>query len=234
MRDILLEKKWIGAIALAVYALIVATFFANMGSKFIEQSAPAVEQEVRAFLPVTIAGGEITAPQNTVISRTYGSGNDMRNVVLDTSTDEIETSVLKGKGVYISRKYIYTVSENKTEIHDMKKVPDMLIDAEIVHELSELVQSRAGLYIFVLTFVVFGAWTAIAIWLYSVIMYWALKTVFHNNFALTLRINTFAYIAISVLTVLIGFNIGAVATLIILLGVNIGVNKWLQVDKSDK
>lgn len=234
MKDILLGKKWAGAIALAVYTIIVAIFFTNMGVKFILQNAPVVEKEVNVFLPVTIAGGEITAPQNTIISRTYGSGNDILNVVLDTSTDEIETSVLKDKGLYISRKYIYAVSENKTEIHDFKNVPDILIDSEVLHDFSELVQSRAGIYIFVFMLVAFGVWATIAIWIYSFIMQWALKSIFHNDFALTLRINTFAYIGVSVLTMLAGFNISAVSTFIVLFGVNFGVNKWLQTEKTEK
>lgn len=232
MKDILLYKKWIGALALAVCTIITAAFFANAGADFIKQSSPIAEREINAFLPITIAGGEITAPQNTIISKTYGSGNETFNVILDTRTDEIDNSVLKNKGLYISRSYIYAVSGNKTEIRDLKNIPDMLIDAQTVHDFFEVLQDRAGGYIFCLLFAVLFAWTAAAIGLYSVVIHFALKSMFNGGFALTLRISTFAYIALYLLRIFAGLNIGVVATFVIILGVNFGVNKWLQSKKA--
>ncbi|MBQ8481302.1 MAG: DUF1189 family protein [Alphaproteobacteria bacterium] len=231
MYDTLLNRKWIGAIALVVYAVIVSMFFTNMSASFVKQTIPVVEQEIDGFLPITVSGGEIVAPRDTIIDRTYGSNYNVRKVVLDTRTDEFETSGLKDKGLYISRKYIYIVSDSKTEIHDFKNVPDIVVDSEVLHSAAEYIQEKSGRYIFSGIVLFFLMFSAAAIGLYSLAMHWALSGIFHNEFRQTLRINTFAYIVVSALTMIIGYNIGIVATFVILFGVNYGVNKWLQEEK---
>lgn len=228
MKDILLNRKWAGAIILAVYSLIVAAFFTNISSDFIKQAVPVVEQEIEGFLPITISNQEIVAPQNTIISRTYGTDYNVRKVVLDTRADEFETSALKDKGLYVSRKYVYFVSEGKTEIHDFKNIPDMTIDAEVLHSAMEYMQEKSSGYIFFGISVFFFMFAAMAIGLYSLAMHWALSGIFHNTLRQTLRINTFAYIIVSTFTMVVGFNIGIIATFVILFGANYGVNKWLQ------
>lgn len=231
MKDILLYKKWMGALALVIYSLIVAMFGTGIGTKFVEQAAPIVEQELAGFLPITFSGGEIVAPKDTVISRTYGSDNNVRKVVLDTRAEEFETSALKDEGLYVSRKYVYVVSSKEMKITSLKDIPDMTIDEEILHDAGQIIVSKAGLYIFCTVFIFFLVFAAAAIGLYSLAMHWALKGLFANSFAQTLRINTFAYIGVSALTLIIGYNISIVITFVILFAVNYGVNKWLQEEK---
>jgi len=234
MKEILLDKKWIGAAALVVFSLLVAGFFTNFGVKFVKQYAPVVEQEVDSFLPVTIANGEIVAPQDTLISKTYGSEANGGKVVLDTRVDEFETSALKDKGLYISRKYAYIVSDNKTEIRDFKSFPNITLDEEVVHEFFKIAQDKAGGYIFSGIFAFFFVFAAFAIGLYSLVMYWPLKMIYHHGFAYTLRINTFAYIAVTALTMLFGFNLSIIVTFVILFGANCGVFESLKQLKESK
>ena len=44
------------------------------------------------------------------------------NVVLDTRVDEFEASKLSNNGLYVSRKYIYGVSPQKTEIRSLVRI----------------------------------------------------------------------------------------------------------------
>lgn len=234
MKEILLDKKWIGAAALVVFTLFVAGFFTNFGVKFVTQFAPVVEKEVNSFLPITFSDGEIVAPQDTVISKTYGSQGGAGKVVLNTTVDEFETSELKERGLYMSRKYFYVVSDKKTEIRDYKTIPNMTVDEEVMGEFFKVAKERAGRYIFSTIFIFFLAFAASAIGLYSVAMYLPLKYLYHHGFAYTLRINTFAYIVVSALTMLLGFNLSIIVTFVLLFGANCGVFEGLKQLKENK
>ena len=227
MKEILLNRKWIGAAALMVYSLIVAFLFTNFIVDAVKKTAPIVQQELADFLPITISDGEIVEPKERIISKTYGSGKDERKIVLDTNVEEFITSDLKDKGLFISRKYIYVVSDSRTEVRDLKNIPNMTIDREVLQEIAETAETKAGIYIFFGIFVAFWAVAAAVIGLYTLAMHWALTGVFHNQFAQTLRINTFAYIVVSALSMIAGFNIGIIATFVILGAANYAVNKWL-------
>ena len=228
MKEILLDKKWIGAGVLVIYSLLVAVFFTDLGVKFVNNAAPVIEREIDEFLPVTVSEGEITAPKDAYISKVYGSGRNEGRVVLDTRIDEFETSALKDKGVYISRKYIYAVSGEKTEIRSLATFPNMTIDEEVMSSLFKIIRERAGAYIFFTLFVCFLVFFACAIGLYTLVMYWPLKALYHNDFRQVLRINTLAYIVISALTLLLSFNLSIIITFVLLFGVNCGVNEGLK------
>lgn len=233
MKEILLNKKWIGAAVLGVYSLIVAAFFTSFAVDIVKNTAPTVERELVDFLPITVDNGEIVEPKDKFISKTYGNGDDERKIVLDTNVDEFETSALKEKGLFISRKYVYFVSADKTEIHDLKNIPDVVVDEEVLHEVFDNLPSKAGKYIFFGVFIGFWIFAAAAIALYTLLMHWALAGMFHNPFTQTLRINTFAYIAVSALGMIAGFNIGVIATFVILGAANYGINKWLQEEQKE-
>lgn len=224
MKEIFLDKKWVGAIALVVYSLIIAVLFTGMGVKLVENGAPVVEKEINEFLPITIADGAIVAPQDALISKVYGDSR----VVLDTRADEFETSALKDKGLYISRKYIYAVSKDKTEIRGIDNFPNMTIDEEVMSGVFKIIHERAGVYIFFTLFISFIIFFACAIGLYTLVMYWPLKALYHNEFGQVLRINTFAYIVISALTLLLGFSLSIIITFVLMFGANCGVNEGLK------
>jgi len=230
MKELLLGKKWFGAMVLAVYALAVAYWATGFAVNVIKQTMPQVEQELAAFLPVVIEKGEVVIPKDAIISKVYGQGNNMRNIVLDTRVDELETSELKGKGVYLSRKYLYIVSDIKTEVHPVNKLPDMVIDAETLHDASQIIQDKAGGYIFAGIFLFLLIFSAAAIGLYSLAMHWALSGMFNITFNQTLRINTLSYIVISALS-FIGLNVSIIITFVVLFMVNYGVNKYLKLEK---
>lgn len=228
MKNILLDRKWIGAAALVLYVLVVSLFAANFGSKAVKAYAPEAEEEIAAFLPVTFENGEITAPENTVITRKY-NGDEFR-VVLDTRVDEFEATSLKDSGLYISRKYAYSVGEDKTEIRDFKSVPDATIDSETLHALMTYFQDKAWLYIFGAVFFFGLIYMAAALLLYTVAMHWILSLLSRGEvkFPLTLRVNTLAYILLSALQLVTVINISVVITFVILFAANFGVDKWLE------
>lgn len=230
MKEFLLGKKWFGAMALAIYALAVSYWATGFSVNIIRQTMPQVEQELAAFLPVVIEKGEVVIPKDTIISKVYGQGNNARNIVLNTRVDELETSELNGKGVYLSRKYLYIVSDIKTEVHPVNKLPDMVIDAETLHDAAQIVQDKAGGYIFAGVFLFLLIFSAAAIGLYSLAMHWALSGMFNITFNQTLRINTLSYIVISALS-FVGLNVSIILTFVILFMANYGVNKYLKLEK---
>ena len=216
--------------ALVVYALAVAYWSTGFAVNVISQTMPQVEQELSAFLPIVIEKGEVIVPKDTIISKVYGQGSNVRNLVLDTRVDELETSELNGKGVYLSRKYLYIVSDVKTEVHPVNKLPDMVIDAETLHDASRIIQDKAGGYIFAGIFLFLAVFSAAAIGLYSLAMHWALSGLFNITFSQTLRINTLSYIVISALS-FAGLNISIIITFVVLFMVNYGVDKYLKLEK---
>lgn len=228
MKEILLDKKWIGAAALLIYSLLISVLFTVKGVELVKQGAPVLEKEINEFLPVTISGGEIVAPQNTLISKVYGDGKNTGIVILDTRVDEFEASTLKDKGLYISRKYFYAVSDEKTEIRSLSTIPDMTIDEEVMSNVFNIIRERAGVYIFFTLLISFLIFFACAILLYTLVMYWPLKALYHNEFGQVLRINTLAYIVISALTLLLGFSLSIIITFVLMFGANCSVNEGLK------
>ena len=235
MKEFLLNKKWVGAVALFLYVAAVSTFFTGLTVKYIKQAAPTVERELVDFMPIRFENGMIVEPEDTIITKSYNYGNVEHKIVLDTRVDELENSELKVKGLYVSRKFVYFVSDLKTEVRSLKNQPDMVIDEEMVRNTMDDIQNKSGKYIFLILLIAFWIFTAAAIGLYTLAMHWAFAKMFHNSFSQTLRINTFAYVAVSAIIVVFGFNIGIIGTFVILGAVNYAVNKWLQEEqKSDK
>lgn len=230
MKNFLLNNKWLGFIALLVYALIASAVVSKAGIALVEQYTPVVTAEAAQFLPITLQAGEIVAPQNTVISQAYDvDDNGMKfNVVLNTTRDEFEATSLTEPGLYVSKKFIYGVNWQKTEIHSLKEFPDGTLDKETMDEGAELFVKNTQKYMFPLYAVIALIGAMIALLIYTVLIHWLMAIMFKVNFGQTLRINTLIYAVVSVIAVLSGMYIGWLMMLGLMLLLNIGVNAGLK------
>ena len=224
MKDFLLNKKWVGFFALLIYALIVAVFVSKSSKEAVLRYGPTVAAEIEYFLPITIENGEIVEPQDTIISKTYGEGWQSANVVLNTRVDELEPSSLQGQGLYLSRKYMYTVSGTKIEIHSLKDLPNATFDKEVLDSALAYVEKNVGRYIFPFMFFSVLIGGMLGALLYTVVMHWLMAIVFKVSFAHTLRINTLSYVGLSLIILFTSINLGILLTLLIMLVINFAVN----------
>ena len=230
MKDFITKNKWLGFIVVILYALFAAGYATHMVVPFVHQYMPTVTEEINSFLPVTIENGEIVAPQDTIISKSYDVGGDNIQVVLNTGVDEFETSELKNQGLYVSRKYFYAVSDRKTEIQSLEKLqfPNMVIDSEIVKSAATAVEENLGKYMFLVTFFAFLIFGGLAVVLYTLCMHWIVRLWFRVNFTQTLFVNSIAYVALSLLSLLTPFNIGVVIMFVALIAANVGINSAIK------
>lgn len=230
MKNFLLNNKWLGFIALLIYALIASAVVSKVGITLVEQYTPVVTAEAEQFLPITLQDGEIVAPQNTVISQTYGNDeSDIKfNVVLNTTRDELEATALTEPGFYVSKKFIYGVNGQKTEIRSLKEFPDGTLDKQTLDAGAELFVKNTQKYMFPLYVLVALIIAMIAVLIYTILMHWLMAIMFKVNFGQTLRINTLIYAVISIVAVVSGMYIGWLMTFGLMLLLNIGVNAGLK------
>lgn len=228
MKEFLLNKKWIGALAVIIYVLVISFSLMNKSMQMLTENLPVLETQMEDFLPIKITSGEITYPHNTVVTKTVGSGNDIREFVLDTRVDEMQASDLKNSGVYVSRKYMYFVTPVKTEIRSISGFPDMNLDKQTLHDTSVVIQEQGGIWIFMISAIVLLIAAMFVISVCTLIMNWALQLFFHNGMSRTLRVNSLVYAVVSTVAVLSGTVIGTFTMFIIMLGVNIAVNYGLK------
>lgn len=228
MKDILLHKKWVGAIALVISALVFATCIMKRGEDLVQRIMPVVETQAAQFLPVRIAGGKIVEPRDAYIKRVFYEEAGGLNVVLDTRSDELQSSELKDSGVYFSRKFMYAVTPRKTEIRSLADLPDVKIDEQSLHEVSELIQEKSGSWIFNAALVYILCAAVFCIGLFSLLMNWLLEMMFHNTMRQTIRINTWVYIVQFAVVLFGGIFIGFWSLLLIMFAVNCAVNYLLK------
>ncbi len=224
MKDFLLKKKWVGFFAILIYSLIVSAYVSGTTKEAIVRYGPTVAAEIEYFLPITIENGEIVEPKDTIISKTYGEGWQSANVVLDTRVDQFEPSSLQGQGFYVSRQYIYTVTNNEIKIKSLKDMPNATIDKEVLDSVLTYLEKNASRYIFPFLFFSFLIGALIGILLYTVVMHWLMAIVFKVNFGHTLRINTLSYVVLSLLILFTTLNLGILMTFVLMLGINFAVN----------
>jgi hypothetical protein len=225
MKEIFLDKKWIGAIALCIYALISSLYVSRVAKEFVAGYLPVVVEEAKSFLPITIQNGQIVDPHNQVISKTYGHGKF--NVVLDTRIDEFATTDLQTQGLYLSKKYLYGVRSDRIEVRSLSDLPDATLNNENLQSGAYFIQQKINNYLFIILFVVCISLSALMILIYTGIMHWLLHIMYGAKFAQTLRITTLFYVLIG-FGQYIGLHPGFFATLLILCGANIFVNYVLK------
>ena len=208
MKDFILKNKWLGFVALLVYALISASVVSKYGNAIVKQYMPVVVQEAEQFLPITLQNGKIVAPENTIISQSYGDENQTINVVLNTRVDEIPSTDLSQNGLYVSKKFIYAVSPQKTEIRSLKELPDGTLDAATLNAGAEAFVKSTQKYLFPVYAVVALLLSMLAVLIYTVIMHWLMAILYKVRFGYTLRVNTIIYALVSIAEILGSFNFG--------------------------
>lgn len=228
MTEFLLKKKWIGALFVVIYSLIAASFVAKIATQLMNEYAPVVANEIADFLPITVENGAIVAPENTLIQKSYGEGWQAANVVLDTRVDRFEPTSLQGQGLYVSREFIYTVARNEIKIHSLKEMPDGTFDKETLDAAVEYIEKNIGKWSFPIMFVTILLQTMFAILIYTLLLHWLIAIVFKVKFGHTLRVNTLAYVTLSIVVLLAGFSVGFLMSLLIMVAANFGINFVLK------
>ncbi|MBQ9035543.1 MAG: DUF1189 family protein [Alphaproteobacteria bacterium] len=232
MKNFLLQNKWLGFVALLIYALIDSAVVSKIGIAAVEQYTPVVAQEMEQFLPITVENGEIVTPQNAVVRQSFNLGSEENkipfNVVLDTTSNEIEATALAEDGIYVSRKFMYIVSGKNTQIQDLSDIPNGTFNKETLNAATELFVKNTHKYMFPLYAVATLIVAMIVILLFTVLMHWLMAIMFNVTFGRTLRINTLTYAVIYTVAVLSGFYVGLLAVFGIMLFLNIGVNAALK------
>ena len=224
MKDFILKSKWLGFVALLAYALISASMVSKYGNAIVKQYTPVVVHEAEQFLPITLQNGEIIAPKNTIISQSYGDENQTINVVLNTRVDEIPVTDLSDTGLYVSKKFVYAVSPQKTEIRSLKELPDGTLDVEVLNAGAEAFVKSTQKYLFPLYAVVALLLSMLAVLIYTVLMHWLMAILYQVKFGYTLRVNTIIYVVISIAEIFGSFNFGILLMFGIMLVANMILN----------
>ena len=230
MKEFITKNKWMGFVAVLAYAVFMAVYATQAVVPVAKEYIPVVAKEVDQFLPITIENGEITEPIDTVISKTYGSNGQEAKVVLDTRVDEFETSELEATGLYISKKYIYGVSPQKTEIRSFEKMklPKVVINSENLKTFTEIAEKSLGKYVFGGVFVFLFLAAVISIPLYTVCMHWIIAIWFKTPFTQTLFINSLTYVVLALLGFFSPINLGVLVSFVAYIAVNVGVCSTLK------
>lgn len=226
MKKFLLETKGIGALAVVLYALIISYYASDWSAKFLKQIMPTVVAETSDFLPITLENGTIVEPQNAYISKTYGTETKPIYIVLDTRADSFSTDDIKENGLYISRKHLYGITSQKTEIRDFEGMPDMTFDRQLLDDGAQWIEQKSAGYIFGSLFVVLTIYMLSAALLYAALIYLLIGKTLKMEFLQTLRVTALGYVALSIFGV-IAFSVGVIATFILLLAANYGVAEYL-------
>ena len=232
MKEILLDKKWIGVLAALVCTLLITISFTKTVKDIVRIYAPVVESEAQDFLPITFAGGQITYPKDVVMSKTYGSGAEIFKVVIDTRADELSSADLHDMGVYFSKKFMYTVNRNKTEIHSLANFPNTELNKDTVHEIIAYAQAKVGSITFFTTLLFMLIFIGVAVIIYALLSQTIMALVFHAPFKMTLRISTLTYLVLLMLSYFVHINTGFIVSFLIIAAVNAAVNYILRQDKA--
>lgn len=226
MKKFLLETKWVGLLIAVVFALIVAVIASNQAATFVKVASPYVATEAQEFLPVTLENGTIVEPKDTVIRKTYAAGSSGSfEVVLNTQVDELRTDDIKTPGLYFSRKAMYAVSSQKTEIRSLSDLPDMTIDSEMFEAGVKWLEANVNKYLFLAIFVGLLGFFAVAVLLYSALSQLLLGKLISSDFSRTLRITTLSYIALTAIAWFLSVPIGIIVKFVLILLANYGVNR---------
>lgn len=227
MKDFLLNKKWTGVLCTIFVAFIISVIASNLAVKFVKAIAPTVVAEAADFLPITIEKETIIEPKETVIRKNYGTDSNPIWVVLDTRTDELSSTDLQNQGLYISRKFIYGVSAQKTEIRSFANMPDMTINYQMLSDGAQWMENHAGVYAFSILFISMLIYIGIAVLLYSAIIHLIIGKYLKLEFSQTLRVTTLSYLFLLVIGTLI-VPLGIIVTFILLISANYAVAKYIK------
>lgn len=224
MDKTLLNTKWLGTICVVVVSLIIAFMASSYTVSALKTIMPTVVTESADFLPITVENGAIVAPKDTLISKTYGEGDNVFSVVLDTRTDELSAADITNQGVYVSRKFIYGVKSDKTEVRSLSQVSNITLDQEMLQQGAEWTEKHSGGYIFAAIFLSLLIYISLAILIYAALVQLFLGLAMKVGFGRTLRVTTLGYLALFIIGAF-AIPTGFIVTLVLLLLANYLVAK---------
>lgn len=225
MEKNLLNTKWLGTICVVVVSFIFAYLACGYAANAIKTLMPTFVEEASQFLPITVENGAIVEPKDTLISKSYGVGDKTFNVVLDTRVDEISVEDLGNQGIYFSRKFIYGVKSDRTEVRSLSDMSNMTIDQDMLLQGAEWMENKSGGYIFASLFFGLLIYFSLAILLYTIVLHLVVGIAMKVGFGRTLRVTTLGYLALFIIGAFT-VSIGVIVTFILLLGINCLVAKY--------
>lgn len=224
MKKFLLDTKWIGALSIFIVSFVFAYLASGYAVKAIKAVSPTVVTEASQFLPITIENGAISEPKDTVISKNYGNEAAPLMVVLDTRVDEFSSDDIKNQGMYISRKFIYGVSTQKTEIRSFDSVPNMTIDRQLLIQGADWLETKSGGYIFAAILLSLIIYIGCAVLIYAAIIHLLVGKAMKVSFGRSLRVTTLGYLVLFILATTV-VSIGIIVTFVLLAVINYCVDK---------
>lgn len=232
MEKFILRQKWLGLLIVAFISLGLALHLSGQVSTAYIEAEPIIKQEAGYFLPIRFFGGEIVSPKDALIERTYGTSSSPYKIVLNTEVEDLDISNLTS-GIYITRNKIYSYNAKKGEakIQSLAKIPDGEITKSdlttLMNKLGKYLKPLLSLVIAFSLMIYFG----IVSLFYSLLLHWLFKKLYNADFALTLRVNTLACVALFTIDALFDMSFGFIVTLLLLGACNYLANILLNEKK---
>ena len=229
MEKFILRQKWLGFCAVILVSLIAAVYTASSVSKAYQSVEPYIYKEMGYFLPITFKNGEIVSPRNTVIERSYGPQNNAYKVVLNTRVDDLNIADLKS-GIYVTRNkfYSYDAGKGEVKIQSLKQMPDMELTASEVKAFLTQMGGYLKPFLALFMFALLAIYIGVAVLVYTIILHCIFKKAYGADFALTLRVNTLAYLVLLCISLLADINFGIIVTFLVMMACNYLANILLE------
>lgn len=227
MKKLLLETRWLGLLAVLAFALVVAHIGSRKLTSIVKDVAPKLSEEARDFLPIAIENGEIVEPADALIHKTYSDedGSNAFEVVLNTQVDELGVEDIQTPGLYLSRKAVYVVSEDKTELRSLSSVPDVRLDEEKLDAVQQCVEGKLDKAFFLAISIALFIFVSLAILIYSALAQLLVGHRFSAAFSRTLRITVWTYLVLTPISWFAYLPGGILSKFVLILLANYLVNK---------
>lgn len=190
----------------AIVSIFSAVVFKISGDDTLVPNAQKVADE---FLPIRIENGVIVEPENTVKSYNIVMGEDSKgveqsfNVVLDTTTDTIDTAGLP-QGMYISRKAVYVVEKGTVRTTNLED--STYLEKKDYTDTLQTAVTIGCILLAIIGFIVLFVYYLLLTLFYANCSY-IVSSIFKKNFEfdLRMRLSALAFIATYVIFVILEF-----------------------------
>lgn len=227
MKKLLLETRWLGLLAVLAFALVVARVASYRLAVFLLDLAPEISAEARDFLPIALENGQIVEPADALIHKTYSDeeGNPTFNAVLNTQVDELGVEDIQSPGLYVSRKAVYIVSPQKTELRSLAGWPDMSLNGDQLDNLLKWNEKHLPKYLFLAFSIALFVFVSVAILLYASLAHLLVGKHFGADYSRTLRITVWTYLVLTPISWFAYLPGGILSKFVLILLANYLVNK---------
>lgn len=216
-----------------IASAITAIYLRNASEQFI----PGAQNIADKLLPIKISNYTITEPSNIIRDAsidlgTTSAGPQRFPIILDTTTDSLNTSNLPS-GIYLTRKYIYTVSNKEVRTVEYAESLD-LPKTDYTEQFSSFLTYSAVALAVAMLIGMFLAYFLAALF-YS-FMAWLLSVILRKPVAFDsrMRLSVLCLFTVYLLTFLIkyaGINLSGWTIFILILAMQAVVIKLLPSEK---